>query len=145
MDTQSKKKRVYHCSVCGKEGHKKNSCPNNIDYFDTNIMKKGNVELGIDGLSEEKVDTRTINDLSINEDITLLKPNNEDKKERVMKKILECIQNDITPSNTNVWIRNKECQTFHVSVIKGAQMNGINGDYLKIYLNILTDIDEINI
>ena len=136
MDTQSKKKRVYHCSVCGEMGHKKNSCPKNIDYLDANIMKKEK------GKARE---TKVINDLTIDEDITLLKPNNEDKKERIMKKILEGIQNDITTINTDVWIRNKECLTFHVSVIKEAQINGINGEYMQIYLNMITDIDEINI
>ena len=137
MNTQTKK-RVYHCSICGEEGHKKNSCPNNIDYLDANIMKKGKIE-------EKVQETKVISDLTIDEDITLLKPNNEDKKERIMKKILEGIQNDITSTNTDVWIRNKECLTFHVSVIKDAQINGINGDFMHIYLNIITDMDEINI
>ena len=56
-----KKKRNYKCSICGIEGHKKNSCPNNIDYLDSNIMKKDS-------------DTKVINELTIDEDITLLKP-----------------------------------------------------------------------
>ena len=139
MNTQTKK-RIYHCSICGKTGHRKNSCPNNIDYFDTNIMKKSN-----EIIQEINEDTKVINDLTIDEDITLLKPNQDDKKQRIMNKILEGIQNDITATNTDVWIRNKECLTFHVSVIKEAQINGINGDFMKIYLDIITDMDEINI
>lgn len=132
-------KRTYHCSYCGKQGHKKNSCPNNIDYFDTNIMNK-----------ETSKEIREINGTSatnatIDEDFTLLKPNPEDKKERIMKKIVEGIQNDISPSNTDVWLRNKNSLTFHVSTIKEAQNCGINRDYLNIFLDMITDMDEINI
>ncbi len=62
-----------------------------------------------------------------------------------MKKIVEGIQNDISPSNTDVWLRNKNSLTFHVSTIKEAQNCGINRDYLNIYLDMITDMDEINI
>ncbi len=127
-----KKKRNYKCSICGIEGHKKNSCPNNIDYLDSNIMKKDS-------------ETKVINELTIDEDITLLKPKQDDKKQRLMNKILEGIQNDITATNVDVWLRNKECLAFHVSVVKEAQMTGINGEFMKIYLDLITDMDEINI
>ena len=132
-------KRTYHCSYCGKQGHKKNSCPNNIDYFDTNIMNK-------DASKEiREIITSDTTNATIDEDFTLLKPNPEDKKERIMKKIVEGIQNDISPSNTDVWLRNKNSLTFHVSTIKEAQNCGINRDYLNIYLDMITDMDEINI
>jgi len=137
-------KRTYHCSYCGKQGHKKNSCPNNIDYFDTNIMNKEVREI----ITTDATDARDAMDATnttINEDFTLLKPNPEDKKERIMKKIVEGIQNDISPSNTDVWLRNKNSLTFHVSTIKEAQNCGINRDYLNIYLDMITDMDEINI
>ena len=132
-------KRTYHCSYCGKQGHKKNSCPNNIDYFDTNIMNK-------DASKEiREIITSDTTNATIDEDFTLLKPNPEDKKDRIMKKIVEGIQNDISPSNTDVWLRNKNSLTFHVSTIKEAQNCGINRDYLNIYLDMITDMDEINI
>ena len=137
-------KRTYHCSYCGKQGHKKNSCPNNIDYFDTNIMNKEVREI----ITTDATDARDAMDATnttINEDFTLLKPNPEDKKDRIMKKIVEGIQNDISPSNTDVWLRNKNSLTFHVSTIKEAQNCGINRDYLNIYLDMITDMDEINI
>jgi len=132
MNTQTKKKRIYHCSICGIEGHIKNSCPNNIDYLDSNIMNK-------------ELDTKVIDELTIDDDITILKSNHSDKKQRIMNKILEGIQNDISATNVDVWIRNKDCLSFHISVIKEAQINGINGDFMKIYLDIITDMDEINI
>ena len=132
-------KRTYHCSYCGKQGHKKNSCPNNIDYFDTNIMNKETSK------EIREIITSDTTNATIDEDFTLLKPNPEDKKERIMKKIVEGIQNDISPSNTDVWLRNKNSLTFHVSTIKEAQNCGINRDYLNIYLDMITDMDEINI
>jgi hypothetical protein len=132
-------KRTYHCSYCGKQGHKKNSCPNNIDYFDTNIMNKETSK------EVREIITTDATNATIDEDFTLLKPNPEDKKDRIMKKIVEGIQNDISPSNTDVWLRNKNSLTFHVSTIKEAQNCGINRDYLNIYLDMITDMDEINI
>ena len=132
-------KRTYHCSYCGKQGHKKNSCPNNIDYFDTNIMNKETSK------EIREIITSDTTNATIDEDFTLLKPNPEDKKDRIMKKIVEGIQNDISPSNTDVWLRNKNSLTFHVSTIKEAQNCGINRDYLNIYLDMITDMDEINI
>ena len=132
-------KRTYHCSYCGKQGHKKNSCPNNIDYFDTNIMNKETSK------EIREIITSDTTNTTIDEDFTLLKPNPEDKKERIMKKIVEGIQNEISPTNTDVWLRNKNSLTFHVSTIKEAQNSGINGDYLNIYLDMITDMDEINI
>jgi len=141
-------KRTYHCSYCGKQGHKKNSCPNNIDYFDTNIMNKDaskEIREIITTDATDATDATNATDATINEDFTLLKPNPEDKKDRIMKKIVEGIQNDISPSNTDVWLRNKNSLTFHVSTIKEAQNCGINRDYLNIYLDMITDMDEINI
>jgi len=132
MEKSREKKRIYHCSICGNEGHRKNSCPNNIDYLDSNIMNKDS-------------DTKIIDESTIDEDITILKSNHNDKKQRIMNKILEGIQNDISATNVDVWIRNKNCVSFHISVIKEAQMNGINGDFMKIYLDVITDMDEINI
>jgi len=93
----------------------------------------------------DTANTANTENTTIDEDFTLLKPNPEDKKERIMKKIVEGIQNEISPTNTDVWLRNKNSLTFRVSTIKEAQNSGINGDYLNIYLDMITDMDEINI
>lgn len=107
-------KKPKKCSHCGQKGHNKRSCPNKI-IEDTELIKPSD---------------------TIEEDILI-----SDKKEQLISDLLDRQAYDIPIDIFTVWYPQKN--TCKQSEIRYLLDRGINKDSMRLYLNIVKDLDDI--
>ena len=113
MDKISDKKKTT-CSICGESGHNKRSCP-----------KKPIEDITQEGVSEVVTEERVIISLP---------------KERFIDDLLDRQAYDIPIDIFTLWVRQRVCQQ---KEIRYALDRGLNKDSVRLYINLLEDVDEL--